>query len=262
MLKIQPGKIKDTAVTVPGSKSYTHRTFIAAALSDGQCTISNWLDSEDTNYTLAALQQFGAPIEKKSGKILITGRHGKMDQHDTPIHLGNSGTSMRLLTAYAAIGTGKYVLNGSERMHERPIQDLLDGLQQVGVHAISQNNNGCPPVEVIGDRVSGGTVNLNCGISSQFLSGLLLIAPYTDHGLKINVTHGPVSKPYIDITIDIMSRFGIDIVRDGYHYFEVPGSRTYRSGNCVVEPDCSQAGYFWAAAAITGSAVKVVALAK
>ena len=262
MLKIQPEKIKDTIVTVPGSKSYTHRTFIAAALSDGQCNISNWLDSEDTNYTLAALKQFGAPIEKKSDKLLITGRHGKMDQHDMPIHIGNSGTSMRLLTAYAAIGKGRYVLTGSERMHERPIQDLLDGLQQIGVYAISKNNNGCPPVEVIGDRVAGGTIHLNCSISSQFLSGLLLIAPYTEQGLKIHVTQGPVSKPYIDITIDIMSRFGIDVTRDGYQYFEVPGCRTYRCGKYVVEPDCSQAGYFWAAAAITGSEIKVKAITK
>jgi len=262
MLKIHSGKIKNTAVTVPGSKSYTHRTFIAAALSDGECIISNWLDSEDTNYTLNALKQFGAPIEKKINRLLITGRHGKMDQHDTTIHLGNSGTSMRLLTAYAAIGNGNYVLNGSKRMHERPIQDLLDGLQQVGVHATSQNNNGCPPVEVIGDRVSGGTVHLNCGISSQFLSGLLLIAPYTEDGLKISVTHGPVSKPYIDMTIDIMSRFGVGVIREGYQYFKIPGRRTYRSGNYIVEPDCSQAGYFWAAAAITGSAIKVKAISK
>lgn len=262
MLKIQTGKIKDTTVTVPGSKSYTHRTFIAAALSDGQCEISNWLDSEDTNYTLAALKQFGALVEKKSDKLLITGRHGDLDHHDAPIHLGNSGTSMRLLTAYAAVGKGRYVLTGTERMHERPIRDLLEGLQQIGVHAVSVNNNGCPPVEVIGGRIAGGTVHLNCSVSSQFLSGLMLIAPYTDQGLKIYVTQGPVSKPYIDMTIDIMSRFGIDVARDGYHYFEVPGSRTYQSGKYIVEPDCSQAGYFWAAAAITGSSVKVNGITK
>lgn len=262
MLKIKAGKIQNSTITVPGSKSYTHRTFIAAALSNGQCNISNWLDSEDTNYTLNALKKFGVPIENKPDGLIITGRNGEMDHQNMPIQLGNSGTSMRLLTAFAAIGKGTYVLTGFKRMHERPIQDLLDGLQQIGVHAIAVNNNGCPPVEVIGNQVFGGIVHLNCGISSQFLSGLLLIAPYTDQGLKIHVIQGPVSKPYIDMTIDIMSRFGVDIARNGYEYFDVPGNQTYQSGNYRVEPDCSQAGYFWAAAAITGTQIKVKGITK
>lgn len=262
MLKIKTEKIHDTAVTVPGSKSYTHRIFIAAALSSGPCSIVNWLDSDDTNYTLSALNQFGASVDKTPDGLILIGRNGNMDSCEKPIYLGNSGTSMRLLTAYAAIGNGRYVLTGSDRMHERPIQDLLDGLQQVGVHAISKNNNGCPPVEIIGDRVAGGTVDLNCSISSQFLSGLLLMAPYTKNGMEIHVTHGPVSKPYIDMTIDIMARFGVDIYRTGYDYFKIPGGQYYRSGSYVVEPDASQAGYFWGAAAITGHSIKVNGISK
>ena len=262
MLKIKTEKIHDTAVTVPGSKSYTHRIFIAAALSNGQCRIENFLDSDDTNYTLSALNQFGASFDKTLDGVIINGRDGEMDASENPIYLGNSGTSMRLLTAYAAIGNGRYLLSGSDRMHERPIHHLLDGLNELGVQAVSVNNNGCPPVAVIGTKLSGGTVNLNCSISSQFLSGLLLIAPYTQNGLEIHVTQGPVSRPYIDMTLDIMSRFGVDVVRSGYDYFKILGSQCYRSGRYVVEPDASQASYFWAAAAITGHAIKVNVISK
>jgi len=262
MLKIKTKKIHDTAVTVPGSKSYTHRILIAAALSNGSCSITNWLNSDDTNYTLSALSQLGASVDKTPDGLILIGRKGDMDSCEKPIFLGNSGTSMRLLTAYAAIGNGRYVLTGSDRMHERPILHLMDGLSQLGVQVVSLNNNGCPPVEVIGTKVYGGTVLLNCSLSSQFLSGLLLIAPYTRNGLEIHVTHGPVSKPYIDMTLDIMSRFGADVVRSGYDYFKIPGSQCYRFGSYVVEPDASQAGYFWAAAAITGHAIKVNGISK
>ena len=262
MLKIKTEKIHDTTVSVPGSKSYTHRTFIAAALSNGICRIENYLDSDDTNYTLSALNQFGATINKASDGLSITGRKGKMDASEKPIYLGNSGTSMRLLTAYAAIGNGRYVLTGSDRMHERPIHHLLDGLSQLGVEATSLNGNNCPPVAVVGSRLDGGVVNLNCSLSSQFLSGLLLIAPYTKKGMEIHVSHGPVSKPYIDMTIDIMSQFGVDVERDGYDYFKINGRQIYQSGQYAVEPDCSQASYFWAAAAITGHSIKVKGISK
>ena len=263
MLKIKTEKILDTAVTVPGSNSYTHRTFIAAALSNGVCHIENWLDSDDTNYTLSALNQFGASFDKTpEGIVTINGRKGDMDTSEKPIFLGSSGTSMRLLTAYAAIGNGRYLLAGSDRMYERPIHHLLDGLNQLGVKAVSLNVNQCPPVEVVGSKINGGTVNLNCSISSQFLSGLLLVAPYTKNGMEINVTHGPVSKPYIDMTIDIMSQFGVDVVRSGYDNFKIAGNQIYQSGQYVVEPDCSQASYFWAAAAITGHSIKVNGISK
>ncbi len=262
MKKIKTGPIRNTTVTVPGSKSYTHRALIAAALSDGECRINNWLDSEDTHYTLDALSKFGAQAEKKPDGVLVYGRSGDMNTCSSPIFIGNSGTSMRLLTSYAALGKCRYVLSGSDRMHERPIQHLLDALQEIGVQAISRNHDGCPPVEVRGGRVGGGEVHINCSISSQFLSGLMLIAPYTEQGLKIHVTNGPVSKPYIDMTIDIMSQFGVAVDREGYQYFEIAGGQCYRSGNYSVEPDASQAGYFWAAAAVTGAEIKVAGIRK
>jgi 3-phosphoshikimate 1-carboxyvinyltransferase len=164
---------------------------------------------------------------------------------------------MRLLTGVAALGQGTYTLTGTDRMGERPIFDLLEGLNQIGIQARSVYKNGCPPVEITGGNVSGGKVELKCHISSQYLSSLLLIAPCLKKGLEIYITKGPVSKPYIDMTIDILNRLGVNLVRQRYTYYNIPGDQDYRPGRYTVEPDCSQAGYFWAAAAITGSRIKV-----
>lgn len=257
MKPIIPHSIKDRTVTVPGSKSYTHRILIAAALSDGQCRIINPLRSEDTLLTLGGLKQMGVMVDADSEDMIVEGAAGRLSPCADPVYLGNSGTSIRLLTGVCALGKGAYVLDGTERMRERPIADLLDGLNQLGVSAHSIRGNGCPPVQVTGDRIRGGTVRLKCGISSQFLSSMLLLAPYTADGLEIVVAEGPVSKPYVDMTLEVMRRLEVSVERDGYARFHVPGKQVYRSGTYQVEPDCSQAGYFWGAAAVTGASVKV-----
>jgi 3-phosphoshikimate 1-carboxyvinyltransferase len=257
MIEIKPQKINNGEVTVPGSKSYTHRILIAAALSDGICTIHNGLKSQDTLLTLDALRQMGISIDVTDDRFLVHGAKGAFKPCMDPIYLGNSGTSMRLLTAVSSLGKGGYTLTGTQRMGERPIQDLLDGLNQIGVKARSVNDNGCPPIEIKGGNVPGGSVDLKCGVSSQFLSALLLIAPCTKKGIQINITEGPVSRPYVDMTVDVMQEFGVEVHRDSYHRFGVSGGQTYRAGSYVVEPDCSQAGYFWAAAAISGAKIKV-----
>lgn len=257
MIEIQPIKPLRTEVCVPGSKSYSHRLLIAAALADGDSVLKNLLNSDDTRHTLTALQMMGIRAEETGEGLLIHGSKGRLTSCSDVIHLGNSGTSMRLLAAVAAIGEGPYQLSGSLRMQERPIQDLLDGLNRLGVKAESLKKNGCPPIQIHGTDPKGGTTTLNCGISSQFLSAILLVAPYTRDGITVEVTEGPVSKPYIDLTVDIMNRLGVVVEREGYNYFTVPGGQIYRSGEYEVEPDCSQAGYFWAAAAITGSRIQV-----
>jgi 3-phosphoshikimate 1-carboxyvinyltransferase len=262
MKEIRPQKIKDGAVVVPGSKSYTHRMLICSALSDGICALENALVSEDTRFTMQALQQMGITIDKKRDVLMVNGRSGNFASCADAVYLGNSGTSMRLLTAVAALGQGMYTLTGTDRMGERPIQDLLDGLRQIGVGVRAVDNNGCPPVAVAGGSVEGGSVRLNCTVSSQFLSALLLISPYTAKGIDIHVVQGPVSRPYVDMTLDVMERFGITAEREGYDRFCVQGQQTYRSGTYAVEPDCSQAGYFWAAAAITGARIKVKGIAR
>ena len=245
-------------MVVPGSKSYTHRILIASALSDGECRIQNPLLSEDTLLTMQALRQMGIHIDDTSqDQIIVCGNSGALKPCADRIFLGNSGTSMRLLAAVAALGMGKITLTGTDRMAERPIQDLIDALVQLGARIRSINRNGCPPLEIIGEKMSGGSVKINCRTSSQYLSALLLIAPYTDRGLEIRVTEGPVSRPYVDMTVDVMDTFGVTVSREGYERFKVAGKQTYRAGVYPVEPDGSQAGYFWAAAAVCGTEVKV-----
>lgn len=261
MKEITPHKINDCQVIVPGSKSYTHRMLIAAALSDGVCTIHNALVSEDTQFTMEALRQMGVQIEVNSAGVCVDGKGGRLESCDAPIYLGNSGTSMRLLTGVAALGKGTYTLTGNARMQMRPIKDLLDAMQQMGIKARSVKDNGCPPVEVAGTAIDAEQVDINCQNSSQYLSALLLMAPCTSQGLEIRVAGGPpVSKPYIDLTVALMETFGIRLDRRGYQKFKVPGGQFYCAGKYVVEADCSQAAYFWGAAAISGAEIKVVGI--
>lgn len=244
-------------IRVPGSKSYTHRMMIAAALSDGPCRIANPLRSQDTLLTMKALQQMGIAIEDLNGEVLVHGANGRFEPITEPIFLGNSGTSMRLLGGLVALGQGHYLLTGVDRMCRRPIQALIDSLQLLGIPAHAQNGDGCPPLIVEAGNRKGGNTRIDCSISSQYLSSLLLMAPCLEQGLIIAVNDNPVSKPYIDMTVDVMAAFGIRMRRSGYERFEIPGDQIYRHGHYAVEPDASQAGYFWAAAAITGNSVKV-----
>jgi len=250
--------VHDCAVSVPGSKSYTHRVLIAAALADGKSRVVNALQSEDTELTMGALGQMGIAIRMGSGGIDIQGLGGHFRPASEQIFLGNSGTSMRLLISIAALGQGEYLLTGTPRMQERPVQALIDSLGHIGVTARSVHDNGCPPLIVPGGPIKGGRVAIDCSVSSQFLSSLLLMAPMTENGLDIQVSRGPVSKPYIDLTIDIMRGFGLAVDRTGYERFWVAGGQSYRPGVYAVESDVSNASYFWAAGAITGKAVKVL----
>ncbi|MDP2647399.1 MAG: 3-phosphoshikimate 1-carboxyvinyltransferase [Desulfobacterales bacterium] len=262
MIEIIPRKIVRGDVTVPGSKSYTHRILIAAALSDGICRIENALQSEDTLLTQNALVQLGTVIRQDRERIVVHGTSGRLRPSDQPVYLGNSGTSMRLLTAVATLGRGRYILTGTERMQQRPIQDLIDGLRQLGDFVRTTRDNGCPPVEIEGGRLTGGILSMDCSRSSQYLSALLLIAPYAPEGMDITVTRGPVSRPYVDMTVEVMQRFGVRVVREDYRHFRIAGGQQFRAGDYQVEPDGSQAGYFWAAAAVTGSEVKVRGVTK
>ena len=243
---------------MPGSKSYTHRMLIAAALANGVSNLRNALVSEETRFTIEALRQMGIEIDLSGSEVRVDGKGGRLEPCDKPIYLGNSGTSMRLLTGVAALGRGIYTLTGNDRMQTRPIKDLLDALQQLGIRARSVRNNDCPPVEVTGAAVTADKVDIDCRSSSQYLSALLLMAPGTSRGLEIRVAGGPpVSRPYVDLTVALMETFGIRLERQGYQKFKVPGGQLYRAGNYGVEADCSQAAYFWGAAAISGAEIKV-----
>lgn len=258
MIEIKPGPIRDCRVAIPGSKSYTHRALVGAALASGESSILSGLISEDTDMTASALHQLGVKIGvDRERRWQVSGCSGRFTPRREAIYLGNSGTSMRLVTALAALGEGPYTLNGTERMHHRPIGKLLDGLIQAGAHARSINRNGCPPVMVDGSNLSGGRIELDCSDSSQYLSAMLFIAPCTRQGMQIEIIRGPVSKPYIDMTIAVMEHYGIAVNRNGYRSFNIDGEQVYRPARITVEPDASNAGYFWAAAAISGASVTV-----
>jgi 3-phosphoshikimate 1-carboxyvinyltransferase len=219
--------------------------------------VQNALQSEDTLLTLDCLKQMGVTVDRDGADLTLHGTGGRLQPVTTPIHLVNSGTSMRLLTAVAAVGQGTYLLTGSRRMQQRPIQPLLESLAQLGIHSKTVNDNGCPPVAVTAGPLTGGRVQVDCGVSSQFLSALLLVAPLAEQTIEISVSHGPVSRPYVDVTLDVMKTFGVDVARHGYTRFTVPSGQAYDLTQYAVPPDYSQASYFWAAAAITGADVKV-----
>jgi 3-phosphoshikimate 1-carboxyvinyltransferase len=244
----------DAAVGIPGSKSITHRYLIMAALAEGRSHLRNTLWCEDTRYTAKALESLGAQIIHSPEAAEVTGTGGKLDHASKPIFLDNAGTSMRLLTAVACLAQGDCVLTGSDRMHERPIGELLAGLRPLGGVVESLKKNGCPPVHIHGQGLKGGRTVVDASRSSQFVSAILLAAPYASNPVEIKV-QGLVSRPYVDVTLDGMSRFGAVAgwLDEKTLRVEAPGH--YRPGNYDVEGDCSSASYFWAAAAITGGKI-------
>ncbi len=247
-------------VSVPGSKSYTNRALLIAALAEGTSVIKNPLYSDDTKYMIDALKQFGVKITINKGNILVKGTSGKLIAPKKEIFVGNAGTAMRFLTAAAALSDGKVILTGEERMLERPIDDLVDALKLLGVKANAKNN--CPPVVVFGNnkkasKFSGGKCRINGEKSSQFLSALLMIAPFAEHDVGIEVVGELASKPFVDITIDIMHRFGVEVENSDYKKFKVKTGQWYDAHNYVIEGDASNASYFFAIAAISGRKIKV-----
>jgi 3-phosphoshikimate 1-carboxyvinyltransferase len=257
--EITPCQKVQATLTLPGSKSYTHRALMAAALAAGESVLTNALAAEDTELTAAALTQLGAGIDWQGTTIRVTGRNGRWLPARLPIYLGNSGTSMRFLTALAALGEGEYLLTGTERLCQRPLGELLEALRQAGVQAVSERGDGCPPVRVTGG-LTGGKARLSGAISSQYLSALLFIGPLAPAGLAIDITGELVSRPYVDLTLEVLGNFGISYYREGYRYFELPGGQSYLPREYEIEADASSASYFWAAAAVTGGRVTLTNL--
>jgi len=261
MKKIKTRQIENSSVTIPGSKSISHRMIISAALASGKSTLTNVLKSEDILLTIDCLKKFGAKIEEidTSNQIFeIFGFNGRPHKHDKEIYLGNSGTSMRLLTGIAALGNDDLTLTGDERMCQRPMTSLLSALHMAGVSAKSQKNSGTPPVTINGKDKLGGKVEIDCSLSSQYLSSLLMIGCYMEKGLKIILKGDPVSAPYIDLTINIMKMFNVKTEKINNTHYNVLPDQQYVSGNFIIEPDLSNAGYFWAAGALSNRKVKVL----
>jgi 3-phosphoshikimate 1-carboxyvinyltransferase len=257
MIEVRPLCHCEGVVTIPGSKSYTHRALILSSLADGESILIHALRCEDTEHTSQALIKFGVPVFWESDDVRILGRGGKFKATDERIDVGNSGTSMRFLTALAALKKGIILLDGNERMRKRPIGELLNGLGELGVKAYSQKGDDCPPVIVKSHGLNGGTVRIKGEESSQFLSGLLMVAPYAQRDVNIEVTGSLASKPYVDITLDVMSAFGVGIRNQRYHSFFIKAGQHYLPQKYRIEGDASNASYFFSAAAVCRGRVKV-----
>ena len=258
-LTIQPCGPVCGAIRPPGSKSITNRALVCAALADGRSLLRGALDSEDTRVMLDSLQRLGidACADVQRHEIAVVGCGGQIPAPRAELFLANSGTSIRFLTAMTTLARGTYRLDGVARMQQRPIADLLDALQQLGADVRAERDNGCPPVVVRAEGLAGGQATVRGDISSQFLSGLLLAAPYARWGVEL-VVEGPlVSQPYVRMTLAVMASFGAVTDASDLSRFLVPPGHEYRARDYAIEPDASAASYFWAAAAITGGQVTV-----
>src|SRR3989338_1431090 len=218
MLAIKTKKYVNAVIESPPSKSYTQRALIVAALADGTSTIKNPLFSDDTTYMISALKQFGVNIKRKGSDLIVIGLNGELKTPKNKIFVGNAGTAMRFLASFACLANGETAITGDRRMLQRPIKDLLDALHQVGVK--SESGNGCPPVKIYGGSFNGGSVRIKGGISSQYLSSILMCAPYAKKEVIINIVGNLTSKPYVDITIDVMKNFGVSVNNLNYKKFK------------------------------------------
>ena len=258
MKLIKTRNIKDSSIKIPGSKSISHRAMICACLANGRSLIKNILKSDDLFYTIAGLKDMGAVINEKENNIFeVYGFNGKPASCAKEIYLGNSGTSMRLLAGVASLGNSFYVLTGDKRMCQRPMGGLIKALKMAGIDADSIKGNNCPPVRINGKMKTGGKIILNCSRTSQYLSSVLIMGALLDNGLDIELPDFPVSSPYIDLTMDIMEKFNVKACKIDELNYHVSGHQVYKAKEFIVEPDLSNASYFWAAGAVTGKRIKV-----
>jgi 3-phosphoshikimate 1-carboxyvinyltransferase len=264
----------NATVRVPGSKSLTNRALLIAALAKGTTTLTNALFSDDSRYFASALQTLGfdVSLDPENYSMSVTGLGRLIPAKQAMLFIGNAGTAARFLSAFLTLGNGEYVLDGDARMRERPIGDLVSALQSLGAKLGPTNPEGwslttthsqiCPPIKILANGLPGGKTNVAGNISSQFLSALLMVAPYAQSPVEIEVTTELNSKPYVDMTLSIMSDFGVVVERDGYKYFKIPITNYQSQKIYPVESDASAASYFFAVPAICGGTVRVESISR
>jgi 3-phosphoshikimate 1-carboxyvinyltransferase len=265
-LTVQPIKKINGEIFLPGSNSISNRSLIIADIAKFFTKITNLLVSDDINHMLNALKSLGIEytLSDCGTECTIIGNNGffKINQ-SLELYLGNAGTAMRPLCAALAASKGEFILTGEPRMKERPIGHLVDALTQLNANVEYLESKDYPPVKITGKNLSGDIVSIDGSISSQFLTAILMVSPLLDTDTTINIDGELVSKPYIDITLDIMSRFGVKVQNNNYQSFTISGKQSYQAlDKYMVEGDASSASYFLAAGAIKGGSVTVHGVGK
>lgn len=249
------------SITLPGSKSISNRILLLAALAKGNTVIKGLLASDDTERMLEALEKLGIDIvdipSAEDNNKYVMGTNGSFPNKNADLFLGNAGTAFRPLTAALAFSDGNYELSGVARMHERPIRDLVDALREAGAQIEYLENEGYPPLKISPANIdASNTIKIRGDVSSQFLTALLMALPLIKQETKIEVIGELISKPYIEITLNLMAKFGVKVLRDGWQYFSIPANSRYISPEEIyVEGDASSASYFLAAGAIGGGVI-------
>jgi 3-phosphoshikimate 1-carboxyvinyltransferase len=270
-VRILPCPAVQNSITPPGSKSITNRAIVCAALAAGESLLSGVLDSEDTQVMMAAWQQVGVSMQHdvRTSQLRIVGCAGQPPKPQADLLIGNSGTTIRFLTAALAACGGRYQLDGVPRMRERPIGDLLQALQQLGCQVTSLNRlrPDCPPVLVESSGMAGGEATVAGNISSQYLSGIMLAAPQAKQSVVLRVVGELVSVPYVEMTSAVMRAFGAEIRGAAHGPLHITSglqnpAKKYLGSAYRIEPDASAASYFWGAAAITGGTARVEGLSR
>jgi 3-phosphoshikimate 1-carboxyvinyltransferase len=256
---IDPGGPVAFEVPVPGSKSLTNRALIAAAHAEGTTRLVNASFSDDSRILSAALDLLGIPVVtlEKESAIVVHAPPAAKRAATGAFKMGNAGTATRFFTSFLCTGTGSYLLDGDERMRERPIGELVDALRRLGAEIRYAGKDGCPPLEIRAKGLRGGKAAVGGETSSQFVSSILLSAPAAEGDVELEVRGEPASKPYVEITLDVMRAMGVEVERRGYAWFRVPKGARYRPGELAIESDGASANYFLAMAAVTGGRARV-----
>jgi 3-phosphoshikimate 1-carboxyvinyltransferase len=248
----------DASVRVPGSKSLTNRALLVAALASGTSRLTGGLESDDTRVMLDALARLGCRVAVDGNAWRVPGCDGRLRAPEGTLYVDNSGTTARFLTAAAALADGPVVIDGNARMRERPISDLVQALERLGGRCEILGEGGCPPVRVAGGGLSGGSARIDASRSSQYVSAVLLAAPYAAKDVDLAFEDGVlVSRPYVELTLQIMSAFGAEARFEAGGGLHVAAGRPYSARDYAVEPDASSAAYPFCAAAIAGGRVRV-----
>ncbi len=258
MKEVKPLTKLDAVVKIPGSKSYSQRALVISTLAEGTSSLRNLLFAEDTEYLMAALCLLGAEITETGDEVLVKGTGGRINSPGKPIFLGNNGTALRFLTSAVSLGEGRFVLTGEKRLRERPVKPLLDALEKLGVLIRTEEGRGFPPVTIDARGLDGGNVTFSNVVSSQFISSLLISAPYARGDVEIKLHGHTVSQPYIEMTLEAMRLFGVEVGREGKDQFFVKSGQRYEGRSYQVEGDASTASYFFLAAALCRGRVRVL----